>query len=51
VDWKTDLTKRLLNLQSPDGSWVNSNGRWWEKDPVLVTAYSILALEQIFSAM
>jgi squalene-hopene/tetraprenyl-beta-curcumene cyclase len=51
VDWKTDLTKRLLNLQSPDGSWVNSNGRWWEKDPVLVTAYSILALEQIYSAM
>lgn len=52
VDWKTDLAKRLLDLQKPDGSWSNSDsGRWWEKDPVLVTSYSVLALEIIYRAM
>ena len=52
VDWKTDLAKRLLDLQKPDGSWSNSDsGRWWEKDPVLVTSYSVLALEIICRAM
>jgi len=35
----------VISLQKPDGSWVNENNRWWENDPVLVTAYSLLALE------
>jgi hypothetical protein len=26
---------------------VNENARWWENNPVLVTAYCILALEEI----
>lgn len=45
VDWRKDLTLKLLNLQDGDGSWVNQNGRWWEKDPVLVTSYALLSLE------
>lgn len=44
IDWRKELGQRLLNLQQPDGSWVNANGRWWEKDPALVTSYSVLAL-------
>ncbi|MGB8355449.1 MAG: prenyltransferase/squalene oxidase repeat-containing protein [Chthoniobacteraceae bacterium] len=50
VDWKSDLSKKLINLQHADGSWVNDNGRFWEKDPVLVTAYSVLALEMVYQA-
>ena len=38
---------KLINLQKADGSWANENGRWWEKDPVLVTAYSLIALDMI----
>ncbi len=45
VDWRRDLAMRLLNLQQRDGSWVNENNRWWEKDPALVTAYAVLTLE------
>jgi squalene-hopene/tetraprenyl-beta-curcumene cyclase len=45
VDWRHDVAMRLLNLQQRDGSWVNTANRWWEKDPNLVTAYSVLALE------
>ena len=48
VDWRKDLALRLINLQKSDGSWVNESGRWMEKDPTLVTCYSVLALEFIY---
>ena len=51
IDWRQDLAKKLFNIQRPDGSWFNDNGRWWEKDPVLVTAYSILALTRIHESL
>jgi squalene-hopene/tetraprenyl-beta-curcumene cyclase len=51
ADWKQELAKRLLDLQKGEGYWVNDNGRFWEKDPVLVTSYSVLALEFVYSVM
>jgi squalene-hopene/tetraprenyl-beta-curcumene cyclase len=47
INWREQLALKLINLQHADGSWSNDNGRWFEKDPVLVTAYSIIALEMI----
>jgi squalene-hopene/tetraprenyl-beta-curcumene cyclase len=47
ADWRKDLGEKLLSAQASDGSWINKNGRWMESNPVLVTAYSILSLEQI----
>lgn len=48
ADWKADLSRKLISLQSADGSWANTaSGRWMESDPVLVTAYTVLALEQV----
>jgi squalene-hopene/tetraprenyl-beta-curcumene cyclase len=47
VNWRRDLAKRLLDLQNTDGSWVNKNGRWWERDPHLVTSYATITLEII----
>jgi squalene-hopene/tetraprenyl-beta-curcumene cyclase len=49
VDWATELTLKLIDLQQTDGSWVNSSGRWWEKDPTLVTAYAVRTLEIVHS--
>jgi squalene-hopene/tetraprenyl-beta-curcumene cyclase len=43
-DWSADLSRELIARQAADGSWVNKNPRWWEDNPVLVTAYSMLAL-------
>lgn len=43
-NWKTDLHKRLADLQQPNGSWMNPADRWYEGDPNLVTAYSLMAL-------
>jgi squalene-hopene/tetraprenyl-beta-curcumene cyclase len=51
VDWRHQLALKLLNLQREDGSWVNENGRWWEKDPVLVTAYAVITLEMIYHGL
>ena len=45
VKWREDVVRKVISLQKPDGSWVNENNRWWENDPVLATAYSLLALE------
>jgi squalene-hopene/tetraprenyl-beta-curcumene cyclase len=44
-DWRYELMNKLVSLQKNDGFWVNDNGRWWENNPVLVTSYSLLALE------
>lgn len=47
VKWREELVLKLINLQHTDGSWANENGRWFEKDPALVTAYALLTLEMI----
>ncbi|BBO87576.1 prenyltransferase/squalene oxidase repeat-containing protein [Desulfosarcina ovata] len=47
IDWRKELTQKLVEKQKGDGSWINDSGRWWENDPVLVTAYSLIALNMI----
>ena len=49
--WKKELTLELLNKQDPNGYWLNENGRWWERDPILVTSYAILTLERIYYSL
>lgn len=51
VDWRRDLAMKLINLQKADGSWANTNGRWWEHDPALVTSYSVLSLELVYNRL
>ena len=51
VKWREQLSLKLINLQHPDGSWANENGRWFEKDPALVTGYSLIALRMIHARL
>jgi squalene-hopene/tetraprenyl-beta-curcumene cyclase len=51
ADWRNDLAVKILSSQRGDGSWVNSNGRWMESNPVLVTAYTVLSLIQIHDSL
>ncbi len=44
ITWREDVIRKLLALQTAEGYWVNDNNRWWEANPNLVTAYTILAL-------
>lgn len=47
INWRREVATRLIHLQRADGSWANTNARWWEKDPNLVTAYAVLSLDII----
>ena len=48
ANWREQVAKKLIDLQNKDGFWQNNaSGRWFEKDPVLATAYSLIALELI----
>lgn len=48
IDWKEALALEVMSRQQEDGSWVNTeSNRWMEDDPVLVTAYSLLALQHV----
>lgn len=44
--WRKEIAARLASLQRADGAWINERAeRWWEGNPVLATAYALLALE------
>ncbi|MBN1912340.1 MAG: terpene cyclase/mutase family protein [Pirellulales bacterium] len=43
-DWRKELTEELVRRQRPDGSWVNTDRRWFETDPNLATSFALLAL-------
>ncbi len=52
TNWRKEVARKLISMQTIDpatghGYWVNKDGRYWERDPTLVTAYSVLALEHI----
>jgi len=42
--WRQELIDELARRQQPDGSWINTNERWLESDPNLVTGYVLLTL-------
>ncbi len=43
-DWENDLVDRLARLQNEDGSFKSVDDRWMENNPVLITAYAMIAL-------
>ena len=51
VAWRAAMLRKLISLQnvekdgSGEGYWVNANNRWLENDPVLVTAYTLIAMD------
>lgn len=45
-DWANDLIDQLATLQNEDGSFRSVDDRWMESNPVLITAYSLIALQQ-----
>ena len=51
IDWRKDITEKLLSLQKGDGSWSNTEGRWMESDPVLTTSYILMALGRIHQTL
>jgi Prenyltransferase and squalene oxidase repeat len=44
-DWRVALIRKLATLQRPDGSFMGER-RWMEDNPILVTAYTVMVLEE-----
>ena len=45
IAWREQLTRKLLDEQRTDGSWINEGSqRWWEGNPTLATPFALLAL-------
>lgn len=44
-DWANDLIDKLAELQNADGSFKSVDDRWMENNPVLITAFALLALQ------
>lgn len=51
VNWRQALALKLIQLQQRDGSWINENARWWEKEPALTTCYAVLSLEMLWRGL
>jgi squalene-hopene/tetraprenyl-beta-curcumene cyclase len=49
--WAADLAGALVRRQKADGSWANTNPRWWENRPELATGYSLLSLANCRAAL
>lgn len=45
ADWRADLINQLASMQEDDGSFRVVDDRWMENDPVLITSYSLIALQ------
>ena len=45
IDWRQAIVERLVALQNPDGSFKALDDRWMENNPVLITAYGLIALQ------
>jgi len=44
-DWANDLIDALAELQNEDGSFESVNDRWMENNPVLITSYALIGLQ------
>ena len=44
-DWRVEFVEKLAAIQKDDGSWVGEK-KWMEDNPVLVTGFMVLALQE-----
>jgi len=44
-NWREDLGRKLIALQHPEGFWVNTDKAELQDDPILVTAFTMMAIE------
>ncbi|WFB35796.1 terpene cyclase/mutase family protein [Kiritimatiellota bacterium B12222] len=49
IPWREEMIQKLVDLQLEDGTWKNEDNRYWEGNPILVTAYTLTALEILLS--
>ena len=45
-NWRHELIDALAERAGDDGSWVNDADRWYEGEPVLVTCFAVISLQE-----
>ena len=48
--WAADLLSKLSYLQREDGSWKNDDRKYWEGNPLLVTARAVISMNHALRA-
>jgi squalene-hopene/tetraprenyl-beta-curcumene cyclase len=48
VDWRQALAMRLLDLQEPDGSWIEGGPSATGTDSIHATAWAVIAMEIVY---
>jgi squalene-hopene/tetraprenyl-beta-curcumene cyclase len=46
-NWREELARKLIDLQHPEGFWVNPVPDEWQDNKVLVTSFTLSAIEAI----
>jgi squalene-hopene/tetraprenyl-beta-curcumene cyclase len=46
-NWREDLARKIIALQAADGSWVNENPAEMQNNKVLVTSFTMMAMQAI----
>lgn len=46
-NWSEELGRKLLEVQHKEGYWVNTDPAEWQDNKVLVTAFTLIALEHL----
>ncbi|MDF3130694.1 terpene cyclase/mutase family protein [Kiritimatiellaeota bacterium B1221] len=47
IHWREEMLGKLIDLQLEDGTWKNEDNSYWEGNPVLVTAYTLTAMQML----
>lgn len=45
IEWRQAVIEQLAMMQNDDGSFKSIDDRWMENDPVLITAYALIAAQ------
>jgi len=48
--WAADLISKIIYLQKEDGSWKNDDRKYWEGNPLLVTARAVISVNHAMRA-
>jgi len=48
LNWPEMLARKLVSEHKHPGFWINESSRWMESNPLLVSAYSLQALKNIY---
>lgn len=46
-NWREELGRKVIELQHPEGFWVNTDPAEWQDNKALVTAFTLITLENV----